>query len=114
MLIDCDCLLLFTGRAATSGDLASGASQIIGEHAESYCQFIIAQTRLPGLAPIRASADNLILVRRLPGGDHMFDLMPRATSVTSRQSSLAPVACARLSSTVGRTYSVNEDVSGDH
>ena len=44
----------------------------------------------------------------------MFDLMPRATSVTSRQSSLAPVACARLSITVGRTYTVNEDVSGDH
>jgi hypothetical protein len=38
----------------------------------------------------------------------MFDLMPIATSVTSRQSCLAPVACARLTSTVGRTYTVND------
>ena len=44
----------------------------------------------------------------------MFDLMPRATSVTSRQSSLAPVAYARLFSTVGRTYTINEDVGGEH
>jgi hypothetical protein len=43
----------------------------------------------------------------------MLDLMPWLRPVTSRQSSLAPVACARLTSTVGRTYSVNEDVGGD-
>jgi hypothetical protein len=38
----------------------------------------------------------------------MLDLMPIATSVTSRQSCLAPVACARLTSTVGRKYVVND------
>jgi len=43
-------------------------------------------------APIRASADDLILVWRLLGGDRMLDRMPIATSVTSRQSCLAPAA----------------------
>ena len=85
-----------------------GVSQVIGEGAESYRQLTIAQAKLPGSASIRASADNLILVWRLPGGDHNLDLMPKATPVTSRQSSLAAVAYARLFSTVGRTYSVND------
>jgi len=76
---------------------------------------------LPKSAPIRASADDLILVQfgvnttteiwqfylwhelyedfcrdslvqRLPGGDHMLNLMPGVRPVTSRQSSQALVA----------------------
>ena len=42
---------------------AAGASQILGEHVESYCQFTVVQARLPDSAPIRTSGDNLILVQ---------------------------------------------------
>ena len=60
------------------------------------------------IGPLLRVEPHLILVRRLPGGDHMFDRMPRVTSVTSRQSGQVPVAYARLFSTVGRKYSVND------
>jgi len=61
--------------------------------------------RLLGSAPIRTSSDDLILAQRLPEGDRMLDLMPEIISVTSWQSSLAPVTYARLFSTVGRKCS---------
>jgi hypothetical protein len=66
---------------------APGVPQIIEERAESYRQLTIAQTRLPESAPIRASADDLILVRRLPGGDPIGPGPWSQHRVTSRQSS---------------------------
>ena len=85
-----------------------GASQIFGERVEFYCQFTVVQARLPESAPIHTSIDNLVLVWRLPGGDRCGYGHQIEHAVTSRQSCLAPVACARLTSTVGRKCSVND------
>ena len=49
-----------------------------------------------------------ILVRRLPGGDRCYSGHPIENVVTSRQSGQVPVAYARLFSTVGRKYSVDD------
>ena len=48
------------------------------------------------------------IVRRLPGGDRYDPGHQIEHAVTSRQSCLAPVAYARLFSTVGRRYAKND------